>query len=522
MKMEDFIPNIKSFDKRKLRHIDILNNSDSKSNWSKVYKEILKGTIKSDDDLAMFLYKSKAAKKTAKFDNFKKEFIERVLNTFLFTNTEHSDWDDVLKFKFEANRRWLIIKNVSFSQLNYFAKELAEKLLLKTIEFEYTEITLELLGIIKAHYSLKGDVKLFEETQNQFDYFENLLFAERKARSYKEALRVCYAKSAAYQPENAVRAKDYHEALTPFLQKYSSFSLHLNAFLVEVYIYSTVNDYAGWLEVAERGIEYLKSRSFGFDSALAIFVGQKAVTSTYLKKYGIAEEAINESIATTVKFTFNWFKQSESKMFLLFRMKRYKEAHQLYNEVISISEFHEILHDMNLEMWNLFPAYLYLLNKLGKINETVFNIYSKEFRTKKFLNEVPAFDSDKDGMNLSLVIMELCDDVVEKKWNDIEGKGGKLKKYILRHIDKNEPTLRFEIFLKMLLEFPKLKDEKTDFTNNNDILLSELKSYDKIISENIYRLEIIEFEVVWQMLLDVTNGKSIEHAVVKRELNEFV
>jgi len=50
----------------------------------------------------------------------------------------------------------------------------------------------------------------------------------------------------------------------------------------------------------------------------------------------------------------------------------------------------------------------------------------------------------------------------------------------------------------MLLEFPKLKDEKTDFTNNTDILLSELKSYDKIISENIYRLEIIEFEVVWK------------------------
>jgi len=135
---------------------------------------------------------------------------------------------------------------------------------------------------------------------------------------------------------------------------------------------------------------------------------------------------------------------------------------------------------------------------------------------------VPAFDSDKDGMNLSLVIMELCDDVVEKKWNDIEGKGGKLKKYILRHTDKNEPTYRFEIFLKMLLEFPKLKEDRVDFTNNTETLLVELKSYDKIISENIYRLEIIEFEVVWQMLLDVTNGKSIEHAVVKRELNEFV
>ena len=74
----------------------------------------------------------------------------------------------------------------------------------------------------------------------------------------------------------------------------------------------------------------------------------------------------------------------------------------------------------------------------------------------------------------------------------------------------------------MLLEFPKLKEDRVDFTNNTETLLVELKSYDKIISENIYRLEIIEFEVVWQMLLDVTNGKSIEHAVVKRELNEFV
>jgi len=500
--MKDLISIILNLDKRKLKHIKVLINTKSCSDCARAYNEILKGKIKDDGDLAFFLYKSREAKSTSKYEKLKKELVERFHNSLLFINTENNNWDDILKFKYEANRNWLIIKNISFNQLNDYATKLAENLLPKAIYNEYTEIALELLGLIKSHYSINGSIKIYEQKQTEYDVCEKLLYAERKARSYKEGLRVYYAKSAALQPDNALRAKKYHDELKPYLEKYNSYTLHLNAYLLEVYIYSSVNDYAGWHDVAQRGINYIKSKPFNLDSMLSTFLAHKGTTAMYLKNYTVAEQTLDEAITLADKNTYNWFKYLESKMFLLFRMHRYKEALKIFNETIVLPEFKIFLHDFNSEMWNLMAAYLYFFKKLGKIHENVFDIYFHVFSLTRFLNEIPAFDTDKNGMHFVSIILELSLYVTEKNFEKIKNKEESLKRHLYRRTEKTELTDRFEIFIKMLLEFPRVEYDRFSFSKNTNILLNELKTYDNRLSENMYRLELIELEDLWEILIN--------------------
>ena len=506
--MEDIIQIILTLDPRKIRFIDVLSNANSTSNNAKLYRAIVNGDVTNDDEAADLIYGDKAAKSTTKFINFKRSFESSVYNTLLFINTENDTWDSFDKTKFEANREWLIIHNLVLNSLRSLAIKNAEALLKRTIYYEYTEITVELLGVIKSYYSLKGNIKTFEIKQKEFEHYEELLHAERKARGYSESLKVRYVKSVAYHPENANLAKEYHTTLKPYLEKYNSYSLHLNAFLVEVYIYSTVDDYAGWLGVVERALDYISTKPFTFKSALSSFWGQKCVAATHLREYDIALEAIEKSIAYAIKDTFNWFKFLESKMFLLFRMKRYQEAYNTYTEVTKLSGF-KTLDGLNKEMWQLFFVHFYLIDKLDialnlppAFAKSTDGHSIKNFNFKKFTNDAPTLEHDKRGMNLILLVLELCVKIAQGKDFEIIDREESIKKYLARYTDKNDHNYRGALFGKMLLVLARFQGNKQELKTNLKPLLDDFSKPDNRISEAVYRSEPIELEDVWNMLLE--------------------
>jgi len=495
--MEKLIKIILKLDPRKMRHIDVISNKDSESTLSKLYQAVVDGIIKTDEDAAFLLYGDKKAKTATKFINRKKEFEDAVLNTLLFIDWTNDQWDEVMKLKFEANYRWMIIKNLSLNSLSDYANEKAKALLKETKKYEYTEITVECLGIIKSQYALKGEIDMFEKTQAEFEDFEELLHAERKVRSYKERLKAYYVNSAAPRPEHSELAKKYIAELAPYLSKYDAYSLHLNAFLVESYIYSTVSDYAGWLNLSERALTYIQSKPFNFESSLSYYLGQKGVAAIYLKEFDIAEEAIDKAIALSPTKTFNWFKQVEYKMFLLFRMARYKEAYTLYTETTTLNEF-KSLDGINKEIWVIFDAYFHLLQGCGF---KIFHVGNLKplFSYSKFDNDTEKIEQDKSGFNLAKKILELCFALIQKE--NIEEKKEGLSKYLLRYTTDNKPNRKFFVFAKLLLEIPDIEFNKEKTTKKINKLFAEFKTIENLPDSEIYRIEPIELDLVWELLL---------------------
>ena len=135
--MEELIRMIKRFDKHKLAQIDILNSKESNTNATKLYRAIIEARILNDDDAAKFLFGKNARKSDSKYTTFKSDFRKRVHNSFLFVNLDVVNLDEYYKVIYEANYRWMVIKNLFISNLSSDAVELAKELLDHAIKNEY-------------------------------------------------------------------------------------------------------------------------------------------------------------------------------------------------------------------------------------------------------------------------------------------------------------------------------------------------------------------------------------------------
>lgn len=296
-------------------------------------------------------------------------------------------------------------------------------------------------------------------------------------------------------------AKGYFEELKEVLERYDSITLRLNAYIVEIYIYSTVYDYKGIVNVAERALAYFKAKPFEVRTAITIFKHQKMIALMSLKRYAQAEEMLAETIALRTEGSFNWFVAQESLMFLLFKMHRFTEGYELYTRITQMKEFKELGKGMSREMWFLFNAYFHLLQRSGKMPLSVFDDNNKVFKLPKFLNSVPTFCQDKEGMNIAVQSVKLCFLILTKQEKALIEKES-LKKYFDRHINQDNPYYRFHQFGHLLLNVPESNYKRLLTEQNTVELRKTLESvpYDPVMSA--YRGEVINLEEVWDWVLD--------------------
>jgi hypothetical protein len=435
----------------------------------------------------------------AKYRTFKTEFKKRVLNTMLFIDSTHEDFDEYQQAIYEINREWMTIRAASRSGLNKVALSFAENLFETVKKYDYTDITVQILDLIKYSLALKGDKKLFAEYQILSEYYNGMWLAEQKAKDYSNLLKMEFVKTAEHKGYLSDIARSYFAELEPLLHKYNSVVLNLYSRIVEIYIYSTINDYKNLLDVAERGIAYFSAKEFKLKLAMTIFFQQKMVALMMLKRYTEAYEAIDESLMLRLCGSFNWFKGQESKIYLAFRMHRYTEAYAIYQEVTAMPEFKKVLTGMNREIWFVFNAYFHLMHKLGAAQGL--KLLEKEFDFESFLKDVPTFNHDKKGMHLPLLILEICFQMSAKTQDILIDRIESFQKHLTRYTDKTDPSYRFNEFGRMLLEIPQSGFKRAILERNTAQLLENLKSSNYNTIESIYRSEVVELENLWEVVL---------------------
>jgi hypothetical protein len=499
--MEKLVQIIRSFDNHKLRHIDVLNNQDSKSRDTQLYQQIQKGKVNNDDEAAQFLFGKDANSNTGKYRAFKAPFKKKVMNTLLFIDTTDKDNNEYQHVVYEINREWMAIKALYSRGLTALATKLAEQLLPTVLKYEYAEVGVLLLSSIKYGFAAKGDKEQYVKYQNLFNEYVQIWLADQKADEYNNLLKMEYVKTVSYKPHLSKVAQTYFEELKPLMDKYSSINLHLYGRCVEIYIYSTLNDYKGILDVAERALSFLKSRPFTVNLGVSVFLHQKTIALMMLKRYSEADEAIIETMKNREYASFNWFKAQESRVALLFRMRRYTEGYEILNKVIEMPEFRQILTGMSQEIWVLYDAYFKLLYKLGVATDLPFSEKDVDFKIQKFLNEVPTFNLDKRGMHLSTLIIEICFMLSLKQRDLLIDRIEAIQKYLNRNTDKTDPSYRFNIFGRMLLEIPKSGFKRSILESNTAQLLKNLQSNSYNTVESIYRSEVVELEELWELVL---------------------
>jgi hypothetical protein len=500
--MDKLIPIIRTFDKYKIQRIDILNNPDSTSRSTQLYKQILKGKITDDDEAAQFLFGKDANKKTGKYRTFKTDFKKRVLNTLLFINTAHEDFDEYQQFFYEANREWMTIRALNRQGIVEPAHSMAKALVESVIKYEYTELAVVILETIKITEPIYGDKQSYQYYHELSEYQTAVWLAEQKARHYANLLRLETIRTKDYKPHLQATIQSYLDELNPLMDKYSSTGLHIQGRIVELGYHSCVNDHHSLVETSERALVFFRSKPFLSKMAISGFLHQKTASLSLLKRFEEANFAIDETIALRTKGSHNWFKANQSKVILYFKMHRFSEGYALYKDIIAMPEFKQIIMGVHREHWLLFNAYFHLLYQFGKAPDLPLKEAHADFSFLKLVEEMPTLATDKRGMNLTLVVLDICFMMAQNQRAALIDSVESFQKYFSRNTKKEDPNYRFHQFGNMLLEIPKSGFRRALIEQNTAHLFKDLESVTFDSSDASYYMEVMPLEDLWTIVLE--------------------
>ena len=220
-----------------------------------------------------------------------------------------------------------------------------------------------------------------------------------------------------------------------------------------------------------------------------------------MKDYDNATIYLHKTLAIMTKKSINYYRLKSMEYLLYAVSKDYNKLFYITMEVLNSKELKQ--HKVLSEEWKLRAAYVNILIESGKVDEKYLHASNyKKFKLNKFLNEVNFFSKDKRGINISIHVVELMHFLIRREYEKLMDRLDALNQYTYRYL-RNDDTLRSNCFIKMLLKIPDAeyhpirtaryvsKYEKKLKENPLDILL---KSVD---------VEIIPFEILWGIILDI-------------------
>jgi tetratricopeptide (TPR) repeat protein len=502
--MRDLVELVGLVNKTKLKAGGIMKfiiEPDSK--MERLFNALLDGKVKTDDD-AKALFKDD----DANVSNLKNKLKERLLDAIFLLDFKDSNFTNRQKAFFECYKKWSAAMTLLIRNAKVIGIDVLERLLRHAKHFEFTELTLDILRVLRLQYStVDGDIEKYEQTKAQYAEYEKIWQMESKAELYYSELMAQYTNSKSTKKEVTDQAKEYYAELKPFMAVCSSFKLHLFGRMVNLLIYNSVNDYVNTAKLCEEAIAFFDKKDYDSGLPLQVFYYNLIVCYLQLGEFDKGQKAIERCEYFFEEGSFNWFKLQELFFLLAMRTGHWEEAYHLYEKVTNYPRFNDRQVQI-VEMWKIFQAYVFYLIRVGKIPEKVLSEKTKKFRMGKFMSEITLFSRDRSGMNVSILIAQILYGIAEKDYKKTSDRIEAIEKYCVRHL-KGEPNARSKAFIKMLLEVPQARFHREGARRKAERYQKQLAKTPLNEANQAHEVEIVPYEMLWEMTLESLQMKAL-------------
>lgn len=493
---------VQLIDKNKPRKIEVLGNEESTSRHAEMYNLLKEGHIITDADAALHFYGDAKAVTQTSYRQFKSKFKERLINTLFFLEKDNAEASDLQNATISIQKEWAAI-NIIYTKGDYLlATKLAEDLLPFAIKYELTEIVVYIADRLRQSYGTQIANRIrYDELKKLQDDYMALWKLEILSRDIFHDIRMDYIKVSTFQSDTIEKAQKGWAILQPHLQNNSSYQLLTHAYIVGLAQYSSIPvDLEATINLCDEAINKLSEKSYKPKKQIAIFMNQKIRCYIQLKNQIAGENAVKEALLLQDEGSMGWFKTLEYQTLLALHTHMYDLAFQIWNTVHKHKSFN-LLSLQHSEIWQLFGAHLHFLVISGKVNPTI--AQQSKFKSAKFINEIPTFSTDKEGMNVPSLIIQIAILIAEKKTSSIPDRLEALNKYWRRHIRKTDNSYRSHFFIKMLQELPKANYNRLRLEARTKLMLRDLSTIPFDIAAQDVRSEIIPLEDLWAILLSL-------------------
>ena len=476
------------------------------SKMERLFDLINEGQVQSDEEAAAKLYGG--ADGMPRYRSLKNKLKDRLVKGLFLLDSIPGNNSSRQDAFYECNQKWAAAQKLTALGAHSNGIHVMEKLLRQTRRFEFTEISTSILRHLRLHYGTENcDPEKFFRLNAQYQEHVQLWQWEARAEEFYTQLTIKYVNDKSTKAEISGLARQYYEEVQPWLEQSDAFKLHLMGRLLQIAIYTSVNDYRQTALLCEDAIAFFEQKPFESRLPLQVFYYQLAICYIQLRDFEKGQALLQKHLGIFAEGSFNWFKFRELFFLLAMHTGHYAEGARVCAQILdhtslSAQPAHVV------EMWKIYDAFVHLLRRMGKIAEaeTVSGAAVSRFRLIKFINEIPVYSKDKRGMNIPILLLQIMFLVVNHKHDQLLDRIEAIEKYRSRYLRQND-TFRSNVFIKMLMQVPLTSFQKDAVQRKTDKLLQLLLETPLEIAGQRYEVEIIPYEMLWSMLLEHLNSR---------------
>ncbi len=457
--------------------------------------------LQADADLteaeaALQLYGDAGA--VARLRSLKSKLKERLLSVIFLLEPHSLGFTDRQQAYTECQRRWSTALILLTRRVPGVAVEQLEQMLHHARYFEFTELAMSAVFHLRHYYGVvAGDVEKYLLYRDLYRQYQTLWAVENQAEELYTDIICSMANTRAPQHALRTQAEAAFRRVERHLQTYNSFRLHLHGRLLQMFIYSSGNDYRTVAALCEDALAFFQAKPYKSTSALQVFYYQFLVCCIQLRDFGRGQAIIRQHSDVYPAHSLNWYKVQELYFLLALHTRHYDDAFDLCRSIAQDPKLDK-QPPATREMWKIYEAYAQFLARIRRADRRP----DPHFRMGKFLNEIPLFSKDRRGMNIPVLIVQMLFDILLKRYDAAIDRMEALSKYTDRYVRKNE-HFRSNCFMKMLLQIPQAAFHREAAVRKAQRYRDLLGRVPLDIANQPYEIEIIPYEDLWEMVLDI-------------------
>jgi len=464
---------------------------------------LVRNDLNQDEEAATLLLNTD--RKDSKYQKLKGKLKRSLLNSIFFLDTHRSNYTDRQKAYYKGYKDWAAAKILMGKNARIVGIQLCIKLLDLARKFEFTDLAVDVLRILRLHFGAReGNLKKYEEYNALFKEYERIYYLENLAEEYYTELVLKFINSKASDEIAQAKAIEYYEEIRPALETHDSYRLHLCGLLIHLMVHSSVNNYKKTIEVCESALDFFGSKSYNASVPIQICYYQKLICYTQLKEYDAGKLAAEKCLNYLDEGSFNWFKYQELYFMLSMHTANYQGAYQVFKTTTTHKSF-QFLPPSLTEIWRIYESYLHFLVDINRIAPYASDKSFNKFRLGRFINDTPIFSKDKRGMNIPILIIQTIFMIHQKKYGEAIDRIDAIQKYCSRYLVQDD-TFRSNCFIKMLLQIPKANFHQVAVERKVEKYLERLRDFPLNLSSQSHEIEIIPYESLWTMVLETLDS----------------
>lgn len=379
--------------------------------------------------------------------------------------------------------------------------ELTEKELAKSIKNHFTENVIIQSRLLISTYgaSRYNKYKYQKYTDIQNKYLRYYTW-ELKADSYFFELQKNQMQSLAAPTKELIQKASIY---VKELEKVND--IHTPNFLFSKYrilaaYYEYIKEYEKLLKISDKAINDFLSPTIKSSVIVANIYVRKIWALIQSDKINEASTFGKSKLANVYQGSFAWYRIGYYTVKAFLYKNEYKNAIEILISLMDHPKYQKI-DNYYIELFNTTLGYVYLLANSGIVGSSKdFKKKLPEFKLGRFLNTTPVFSKDKRGINVSILLMHIAFLLQRKDFDSIIDRIDSLNQYAYRYLRRDD-SFRSNCMIKMVIQMTKADFNPVRTERYTADLFKQLKSVKLAGSGENIEIEVIPFEVLWEIMI---------------------